>query len=98
MNQNYEAFVRSYVEQEAKHDPSTHNYSIYIYSIICIGFILLGISTFSNVLPATLCTIVSIIGTLMSSLVLIVFWDLYQKTLKTRSLDEITDVSQESGV
>ncbi|EAY16679.1 hypothetical protein TVAG_066840 [Trichomonas vaginalis G3] len=96
MNQNYEAFVRSYVENEEKKDPYLRNPWIYIYAIICIGFVLLGISTFSNVLPATVCTVVSIVGTLMSSLVMVVFWDVYQKALKQNNVDDITDISTEA--
>lgn len=96
MNQNYESFVRSYVEHEEKQTGTSESFWKYIYAIIFVGFLLIGFSAFTNILPATVNTVLSIIGTLMSSLILVVFWDLYQKMLKQINIDDITDISTET--
>lgn len=96
MNQNYEKFVRDYVEQEEKKTYCIEDPYQLIYPLIILGLILLGITTFTNILPTIVSNILSIIGMLLCSLIMIAFWDIYQKTLKRIQIEEITDISTES--
>lgn len=97
MNPSYEDFVRTFVEDEDKKKRCGVSAKTY-FSLLALGFILIGISSMNRALPRKVTYTTLVAGALILSLVVYLF--IYTRRQDSgnshRKLDEVSDISTES--